>query len=466
MNIIIFLAAVAYLGLAIYRLEWAVLLLAFALPSYLLRFSIFGFPSTILELMLLISFAVFFVRDFKNRGGNLKSYFNKTQVKPYPFRIEIIIFLLVAFLSLAVAGFSNDALGIFKAYFLEAILFFILLFNVFRTDEARVKIYWALAASALIISIFAFYQKITGQFFPTEFLANQRRVTSFFPYPNALGLYLGPIVLILSGFIFKLWQTRKNKIDYIKIIGLGLIIGIALLAIYLAQSEGALVGVLIALFISALIFNKTSRYLAIGAAGIFFIFIISNSSAWNYVRIKATLNDLTGQIRKQQWIETKKMFFAEPKIALFGTGLNNYQQSIAPYHQEGIFVKNDDPNWLQKVRESAEYRKLVWQPTEIYMYPHNIFLNFWTELGLVGMLLFVWIFLRFFWEIVKIFKNKELFDIGDKALLVGLTGAMIVVIIHGLVDVPYFKNDLALLFWLFVFQLSWFKIKYELAVKK
>ncbi|MEI7452265.1 MAG: O-antigen ligase family protein [Candidatus Falkowbacteria bacterium] len=460
MIIIIILLALAYLALAIYNLEWAVLLLVFALPSYLIRFTIWHIPSTVLELMLLISFVVFFVKDFKARGASLKTYFNKAKTKRYPFRVEIVLFLLVAYLALAVAGFSNDALGIFKAYFLEAIIFYILYINIFKEESARSKVYWSLAASALIISLFGIYQKLSGQFFPTEFLAAERRVTSFFPYPNAVGLYLAPIVLLLGGFIVKLWDERKNKIDLFKISGLSFVVLISLLTIFLAQSEGALAGIAVAVFACALILNKTSRYIALGCTTVFIIILMISPVAWNYVKTKAMLNDLTGQIRKEQWIETKKMFFGSPKIALLGTGLNNYQASVAPYHQAGIFLKNDDPNWLQKIQSDPVYRAKAWQPTEIYMYPHNIFLNFWTELGVLGMLLFVWIFGRFFVESGKLLAWKNVITSSDRALLIGLTGAMIVVIIHGLVDVPYFKNDLALLFWLLIAQLGLFKIKY------
>jgi len=457
MTIIIILLAAAYLALALYNLEWAVLLLIFALPSYLIRFTIFHIPSTFLELMLLISFVVFFVRDFKMRGGTIKTYLNKDKTKNYPFRIEVSLVLAVAYIALAVAGFSNEALGIFKAYFLEAVMFYILFINIFKDEVSRTKVYWSLAASSLIVSLFGIYQKLSGQFFPTVFLAAERRVTSFYPYPNAVGLYLAPIVLLLIGFVFKLLQVKKNNIDLIKIFILSFLISLSFLTIYLAQSEGALAGLLVALFICALLWNKTSRRLAAGLFILFLITISISHSVWNYAKTKATLNDLTGQIRKEQWIETKKMFFGNPKIALLGTGLNNYQTSVAPYHQAGIFVKNDDQNWLEKVRTDATYRAQVWQPTEIYMYPHDIFLNFWTELGLAGMLLFVWILIRFFVEIVKIWRRV---DGSDQALLVGLTGAMIVVIIHGLVDVPYFKNDLALLFFLLLAQLGLFKIKY------
>jgi len=40
-------------------------------------------------------------------------------------------------------------------------------------------------------------------------------------------------------------------------------------------------------------------------------------------------------------------------------------------------------------------------------------------------------------------KNKK----GQHWLVFGAAGALLVMFIHGLVDVPYFKNDLAVLTW-------------------
>lgn len=143
-----------------------------------------------------------------------------------------------------------------------------------------------------------------------------------------------------------------------------------------------------------------------------------------------------------------------------GSGLSNYQFSVAPFHQEGIFVKNDDPDWHRLTVWNEEYRNSVWQPLEIYLYPHNIFLNFWTELGLLGVLLFTWLIGRYFfltWKLKKI-ATKQGGNL-ETGLLVGLFGAMITVMIHGLVDVPYFKNDLSVLFWLLIALLGIIKLR-------
>ncbi|MBU1870927.1 O-antigen ligase family protein [Patescibacteria group bacterium] len=219
---------------------------------------------------------------------------------------------------------------------------------------------------------------------------------------------------------------------------------LSLLAIYFAKSEGAMLGVIIGLIIFGLLINKKSRLTVFLFIIIFSSSIYVYSPAKNYLITKITLSDLSGQIRQQQWEETLKML--KDKRIISGAGLANYQKIIQQYHREGIFFNSEnDPDFHRKTVFNEEYKKKHWQPTEIYLYPHNIILNFWSELGLAGLLLFIWIIGKYFYlSIINLFEKK------NKYLILGLFGAMIVIVVHGLVDVPYFKNDLAILFWLLI----------------
>ncbi len=74
---------------------------------------------------------------------------------------------------------------------------------------------------------------------------------------------------------------------------------------------------------------------------------------------------------------------------------------------------------------------------ELLLYPHNIFLNFWVELGLAGLIWLITILVGFF---------KRLWKIKSKQKIVLMAG-MVAILVYGLVDVPYFKNDLSIIFW-------------------
>ena len=92
------------------------------------------------------------------------------------------------------------------------------------------------------------------------------------------------------------------------------------------------------------------------------------------------------------------------------------------------------------------------------MYPHYIFLNFWTEIGLLGALIFTWLIGRYYYDAIKLLSKVEK---NKRPLLLALIGAMSAIFIHGLVDVPYFKNDLAIIFWLLVAILGLIKIQHQ-----
>jgi putative inorganic carbon (hco3(-)) transporter len=123
-------------------------------------------------------------------------------------------------------------------------------------------------------------------------------------------------------------------------------------------------------------------------------------------------NTLVG--RFHLWSVTMQMLRAHP---IFGAGLSGFATAIGPY----------------------------WNQTNIdrYTYPHNIVLNFWTETGLLGVIAFGWILVTGF---VYAWRGWRMAS-DWKAIHLGVLLALVAVVIHGLVDVPYWKNDLSLEFW-------------------
>jgi putative inorganic carbon (hco3(-)) transporter len=440
MEIILILALIFFAVIAYFRMDLAVFFIIALLPSYLIRFYILGLPSTFLEAMIIISFLFWFV---KTTNLKLKSWFkDRKERHPYPFGVEIIIILILSFIAVGTAGFNLSALGIWKAYFFEPILLFILILNVLPGKKGRNKIIAGLALGAVGTAIFAIFQQATGLFIFNSFWANleNRRVTSWFGYPNAVGLFLAPVIMILSGYLASIFKN-KGKIYCFKKILIITTIVISTLAIYFAKSEGALIALLAAGLLFLFFLPKKGKIITPIIVIFSVAFIIFNPQLKSYIVDKITLNDLSGEIRKQQWRET--LLTLKGQNFILGNGLSGYPQAIAPYHQEGIFFNRDKmENFHSILYGNAELRAKYWQPVEIYLYPHNIFLNFWSELGLLGMLIFIWLITKFLVKSLNIFLRKR------KYLALGLFGAMITILVHGLVDVPYFKNDLSALFFI------------------
>lgn len=451
MNLII-ISLIFYTFLTAFKPRLAILAIIFALPSYLIRFEILGIPITFLEAMILIVFAFFVIQKGPKILNNLKNKLNPKKTNnfySYPFKYEMIAILLIAYLAVFFSNFSLSALGAFKAYFFEPIILYILIINYFIIKNDWKKIVWSLSLSALLISIVAIFQQISGLYIFNEFWAQAetRRVTSIFPYPNALGLYLAPISLLTLGLATS-YLKKINKIKNIVVVfSLSIIIILSILAMYFAKSEGALIATIISFFIFLILYNKQTRISTISLVIIISTFLTLNTQTHTYIKEKALLRDKSGQIRISQWQETWQMLKNDNNW-LIGVGLLNYQKAVAPYHKEGIFIKDhQDPDWLRKTLFNEEFRKSTWQPLEIYLYPHNIVLNFWVELGLLGLFAFMFLFIKIYIKAIKLLKNNQK---DFKSILVAIISSISAIIIHGLVDVPYFKNDLSALFWIII----------------
>ena len=63
---------------------------------------------------------------------------------------------------------------------------------------------------------------------------------------------------------------------------------------------------------------------------------------------------------------------------------------------------------------------------------------------------FVWLLLKSIYISLKLTVTYGREKQREKYLALGLMSSLIVIIIHGLVDVPYFKNDLSVIFWIFL----------------
>lgn len=369
-------------------------LLAFALPSYLLRFSVAGVPFTLLE-VLILAFVL---------AWAVKARPNARELIPNGWTIPMGLLLLAATVGVAVAPDTSPALGVWKAYFVEPMVLFVAAAHLFRGDaRAKGAALTGLGASALLVAAFAIVQRLTSWGLPAPWDV-EGRVTSIYPYPNAVGLFLGPIVVIAAA---KAWTHRaegwKRNAFWIAVAVLG---GAA---IALAQSEAAMVAVAATLGLAALA-SKTLRRPAMAAAALAIVVALAVPA----VREKLTFSDYSGNVRRSQWEETIALLKDMP---LVGAGLSGYPTALIPYHTH------------------PEY--------EIFQYPHHIVLNVWVELGLLGLIAFAALAV----QTLKTFRHSITPRLHDSTTLLAFL-ALLETTVHGLADAPYFKNDLAALTWI------------------
>ena len=373
--------------LSVRNFKYSLFVLAGLLPLYLIRFSV-GIPFTLLEVLILITI----VRWLFLRKPHLRI----ASIHKDPFARIALLVLTAASFGVTFAPDLASALGQWKAYFVEPII----LFFIYRTELSKKDwhhVFTAFMWSAVIVSLIGILQWIFRIGIPIPWDI-ERRITSIFPYPNALGLYIAPIIGLSFAALF-----QKKKFLPLLTILLGMI------AIILAKTEAALVTIPAALLITLWIgpFSSKIKTRLTGACLLTAVALFSFIPA---VHEKILLQDYSGQVRISQWQETAELLKTTP---IFGSGLGGYQEALQPFHDPTLY--------------------------EIFEYPHNIFLNIWTELGLLGLFAFV---------LLSLLVLKTTIRYRYDHLVLGAFLALLIMFIHGLVDVPYFKNDLSVMTWI------------------
>ncbi|MDP2735419.1 MAG: hypothetical protein Q8P12_04380, partial [bacterium] len=226
-----------YALVAWYGKRAGVFLLLALLPTYLLRLDIGGIPTTLLELMLGIAILAWL---FKHRKQGVDWTFLKG------WKIPIGIVLVAATVGVFVAPDLLDAIGIWKAYFVEPILFFLLLRTTFKHFDDAEQALMALGTGALFVGGFAIFQHLTGIGIPIPWDV-EGRVTSIFPYPNAVGLFLGPIIVLGIGALFRSLKAAFYPRAWFWFI----VIGCSMTAVFFSQTEAAWIAIPASLLLAA-----------------------------------------------------------------------------------------------------------------------------------------------------------------------------------------------------------------------
>jgi len=292
-------------------------------------------------------------------------------------------------------------LGLWRAYVLEPLFVFVLLAAVIRTEVEARDLRRSLYATVVIVVAWSAVQFATGKGIPHPWdvaILAGRRATGPFPYPNALSLFVAPI----GAWAFCLWlQDRKRLFSLLTAI-------VSLVGIILARSNGGFIALFVVSTI-AMLLHRRARLIAIGSGVILAITAYAIAPIRMKVMGVLAFKEWSGKVRLIMWRETWEMLKAHP---IAGAGFGGYPIVFKPFHK-ATFI-------------------------EIFQYPHNILLNLWSETGLLGIAAFVWI--AGTWTRLAV-QRRDFCVIAP----------LLAILIQGLVDVPYFKNDLAIVFWMLAF---------------
>ncbi len=300
-------------------------------------------------------------------------------------------------------------MGILKGWFLIPILFSSVSISFLKREGIK-KIFLSYYLSSLVVSL------ISLIYFLLEEITFDGRLEGIFNSPNYLAMYLAPAMII--GFI-GFYKNKSNIVEdgwkSVNTVHLITII-IIMISFYLTYSYAAWFSLGLAILIFFILKNHLSKKNIFLIILIFGILLVSqgDSSKLKNVFIGNGRSSLDSRI--MIWRSAGKMIEND---GFFGIGPGNFQEKYLEYQKYY-------PPYLE------------WAVP----HPHNIFLAFWLYSGILGLIGFFCILYLFF---KKIFLRKNKTAIIYMALLI-----IIDVLLHGFFDTTYFKNDLAIVFWIVI----------------
>lgn len=365
-----------------------------ASPAYVVRPHLGPFPTTLLELLLLLAIVVGMAA-------------HRTEI---PWRGWYtwpgLLLLLGATIDTALAPEPRAAAGIWKAYFLEPMLAFLVIAALARSRANARLLLAGLAVAGTIAALLNAAKALAA--IATHSYDRVTAPVAIYNSANDVPLYLVPLAAVALALVL----FSENRWERVLAAAFVLLSG---LAIALSNSRSGWLALAAALVVVAMFSRWRWRVLA-GALGISALAFALSGNVRERVMVEFRPADPNNTIRLRLalWRSAVSMLTHRP---LQGGGLSGFRTSVRPYR---------DPAYIEQL-----------------IYPHNLVLNFWSETGLLGLAGFAWLFGS------AALACRRALGAGPwpRLLAIGVIGMLAAYLLHGLTDVPYFKNDLALEFW-------------------
>ncbi len=323
-----------------------------------------------------------------------------------------LLWVALGVVSLSWARFRPFALHELRVIILDPALFYLLL-RVMRLG--RRDLVWladTLVFSGAAIATVGLWWFFTGEGV-VETQEGARRLISIYGSPNGVGLYLGRCLpFALAYVLLPLGGVRRT-------VGAGAL-SVMLAAVLLSQSRGAILLGMPAAVVLVLVFWYGRRAVrpVLVALGVMTAIFVPLSLA--LPRLRDLLGD-TAFFRRHLWYSALNLIREHP---LTGAGLDQFLY------------------WYRSRYLLPE----AWAEPNLAI-PHNVLLNHWVNLGVLGVIVGAG-FQIGFWRGLWQARQHVQSDPALFALVLGLAGSMAHGLAHGLVDVTYFSINLAFVFFL------------------
>jgi O-antigen ligase len=319
------------------------------------------------------------------------------------FDVAALALLLIGTLTLftlALPAYRHESLRVYRWVILEPIIYYALARWYLQSRDVRRLAVISFATGALVVALIGIVDLAAGRGLEVEGVT---RISGVYPHPNALALFLERPFVLIAG----LATIYRARFRWFWLVGAA-IVGAGLL---LTFSRGAVLAVGIVIVILLFVGQrKRLAALAAGAGVLLGAALALTASA----RVDNLFSGGSGSLRLDLWGSAIEMIRDHP---IFGIGLDQFLYVYAPR-----YVKPEA--WSERFTS----------------HPHDIILDCWLSLGIMGLVLALAFVVILCVATVRLARKRSVLGLAA-------AGAMFAGILHGLVDNGYFLPDLALIFW-------------------
>lgn len=317
-----------------------------------------------------------------------------------PLDFPIVIFVIIGLISIFNSLVPEQSLMVIAGFVTGILLSYYLVLANITNEKFLKKFVLAMILGGTIIAYFGIYERS---------MEGMKQSYATLINPNILAGYLILIIPIVSSLLFYAPKGSKKALLAFSFITM-------VICLILTRSRAgwlALVGAM-----SFLVIIEKRKRLTIGLA---LVLIVAASILMPSVRTRlVTIFDLNSLVNEERIYGVKSALQMIKDHPLTGIGINTFYY-VYPQYQ------------LPEAKQHLPHA-------------HNIFLQIGAEMGLFGVVIFLWLLIRVFkigWEILRKAKDDYL-----RALTIGLLASLIAFLINQEFDFMWLTHNLFVFFWI------------------
>jgi O-antigen ligase len=327
-------------------------------------------------------------------------------------------------------------------------IWFFIVMNIFRKKEVIKKALILLSSSAFLSFCFGLYQSYFNlDLGNTWFFISIKRANALFSDPNALGVFIAfSIPIFMGGFLsFK----KRERLIFVSPILAGILL------IPGSGSRSAFLGIVIAALCMTVFYLKKMRVFRksnprqfrkavifslsiVFLLSLFFVVLLTGNSTLSN-RFKSNIasfaeENFLQKITKGRTTIWKAGFMMWAENPVSGIGLGSFTVELPNYYKE------------YNIKE-LKYRRKDGTPEVLVDTADNFYIHILSELGIIGLIFFLWIFYRILRQIFRQASRMNL-ESGFRGVLTGISAGLISLFILFLFGIHTMHFEIQLVFWL------------------